>query len=105
MRLDEPIHFIYASGLGCTLLLLAMAHKALPALPISITLAVIFYFVSRFVMEPVRDPFSCVVYSPGAVASKGAPRSTNTTTHDPCGPCVPLDHFSECSSCTAFWLG
>jgi hypothetical protein len=41
------------AGLGCTLLLLAVAHKALPALPISIALAVTFYFVSRFVMEPV----------------------------------------------------
>lgn len=30
-----------------------MARKALPALPISITLAVAFYFISRFVMEPV----------------------------------------------------
>lgn len=44
------------AGLGCTLLLLAMAHKALPALPISIALAVTFYFVSRFVLEPVLLP-------------------------------------------------
>lgn len=46
------------AGLGCTLMWLAVAHKALPALPISITLAVIFYFVSRFVMEPVILPMT-----------------------------------------------
>ncbi|KAI7844377.1 hypothetical protein COHA_002175 [Chlorella ohadii] len=44
------------AGLGCTLLWLAMARKALPALPISIALAVTFYFVSRFVLEPVLLP-------------------------------------------------
>lgn len=46
------------AGLGCTLLWLAMAHKALPALPISIALAVSFYFISRFVMEPVVLPMT-----------------------------------------------
>lgn len=46
------------AGLGCTLLWLAMARKALPALPISIALAVVFYFVSRFVMEPVLLPMT-----------------------------------------------
>jgi presenilin 1 len=44
------------AGLGCTLLWLAIAHHALPALPVSIALAVLFYFVSRFVMEPVVLP-------------------------------------------------
>lgn len=44
------------AGLGCTLLWLALARKALPALPISITLAVAFYFIARFVMEPVILP-------------------------------------------------
>ncbi|PSC76470.1 presenilin isoform B [Micractinium conductrix] len=46
------------AGLGCTLLWLAMARKALPALPISIVLAVSFYFISRFVMEPVILPMT-----------------------------------------------
>ncbi len=46
------------SGLGMTLVWLAVTHHALPALPISIALAVIFYFVSRFVMEPVILPMT-----------------------------------------------
>lgn len=51
-----PLLHRFFSGLGCTLLWLAMARKALPALPISIALAVTFYFVSRFVLEPVLLP-------------------------------------------------
>lgn len=46
------------AGLGATLIWLAVAHKALPALPISIALAVSFYFISRFVMEPVILPMT-----------------------------------------------
>ena len=40
------------SGLGCTLVLLSLCRQALPALPISISLGVIFYFLTRLLMEP-----------------------------------------------------
>lgn len=40
------------SGLGCTLILLAVRRQALPALPISITLGIMFYFLTRLIMEP-----------------------------------------------------
>ncbi|KAL6988120.1 hypothetical protein U1Q18_013867 [Sarracenia purpurea var. burkii] len=40
------------SGLGCTLILLAVCRQALPALPISIILGVMFYFLTRLLMEP-----------------------------------------------------
>ncbi|KAJ7976467.1 Presenilin [Quillaja saponaria] len=40
------------SGLGCTLILLSVCRQALPALPISITLGVCFYFLTRLLMEP-----------------------------------------------------
>ncbi|PON66287.1 Peptidase A22A, presenilin [Parasponia andersonii] len=40
------------SGLGCTLILLSVHRRALPALPISIALGVLFYFLTRLLMEP-----------------------------------------------------
>ena len=40
------------AGLGTTLLLLALHQKALPALPISIGLGVLFYVLARLLLEP-----------------------------------------------------
>nr|GMC69618.1 presenilin-like protein At2g29900 [Ipomoea batatas]GMC73759.1 presenilin-like protein At2g29900 [Ipomoea batatas]GME13455.1 presenilin-like protein At2g29900 [Ipomoea batatas] len=39
------------AGLGVTLMLLALYQKALPALPVSIMLGVLFYFLTRFLLE------------------------------------------------------
>ncbi|KAL1925757.1 uncharacterized protein VTP21DRAFT_640 [Calcarisporiella thermophila] len=40
------------TGLAATIFLLAMYQKALPALPISIALGMLFYFISRYVLVP-----------------------------------------------------
>jgi presenilin 1 len=50
--------FAVIAGLVITLLLLALARKALPALPVSIALGVMFYFLTRLVMEPVIVPMA-----------------------------------------------
>lgn len=47
------------AGLGCTLLWLSISRRALPALPISVALATLFYFLSRFALEPVIMPMVC----------------------------------------------
>ncbi|PON69696.1 Peptidase A22A, presenilin [Trema orientale] len=47
----EGIGLGSSAGLGVTLVLLAVYQKALPALPVSIMLGVLFYFLTRFVLE------------------------------------------------------
>ncbi|KAK8573882.1 hypothetical protein V6N13_096813 [Hibiscus sabdariffa] len=43
------------AGLGVTLMLLALYQKALPALPVSIALGVLFYFLTRICVLPLYD--------------------------------------------------
>lgn len=43
---------VILAGLGGTLVLLSVFHHALPALPISICLGILFYVVTRFLIEP-----------------------------------------------------
>jgi presenilin 1 len=43
---------VILSGLGGTLILLSVYRSALPALPISIFLGVIFYLTTKVVIEP-----------------------------------------------------
>jgi len=40
------------AGMGATLIILSIYKAALPALPISIFLAVIFYLLTRVIIEP-----------------------------------------------------
>lgn len=54
---------VILAGLGATLILLSVYGKALPALPISIFMAVIFYLLTRVVIEPwIHEVFQLPVY-------------------------------------------
>jgi len=54
---------VILAGLGGTLVLLSVYHKALPALPISIFLGVTFYLLTRVVIEPwIQDLLTTPFY-------------------------------------------
>ena len=54
---------VILSGLGGTLVLLAVWKQALPALPISIFLGVVFYLLTRLVIEPwIHDMLRTPLY-------------------------------------------
>jgi len=54
---------VILAGLGATLVLLAVYHHALPALPVSIFLGVFFYLLTRLSIEPwIQDIMRVPLY-------------------------------------------
>lgn len=53
---------VILAGLGGTLVLLSVYHAALPALPISIFLGVIFFFTTKALIEPWVETVMSVPY-------------------------------------------
>lgn len=51
-------YFAIVAGLGATLFLLALFQKALPALPISITLGLVYYIGTRYLLDSMVTPIS-----------------------------------------------
>ena len=58
-------------GLGATLVLLSVFQKALPALPISIGLGVLFYLLTRVLLVPYLEASASVVYRKGGAPGRG----------------------------------
>jgi len=54
----HPYFAVFAAYVGLTLVFLAISQHALPALPFSIAMGVMFYFFTRLVLEPFMVPMA-----------------------------------------------